>query len=84
MDDCVFCKIVTGEVPADIRYQDEELIAFRDINPVAPTHLLIIPRKHIPSLAHLPDAETPLIGRMAKIANNWPGTGVFLRGAIAW
>ena len=67
--DCVFCRIVAGEIPADILYQDEEVIAFRDINPVAPTHLLIIPRKHIPSLAHLPDAETPLIGHMAKIAN---------------
>ena len=68
--DCVFCRIVAGELPADILHQDEEVIAFRDINPVAPTHLLIIPRKHIPSLAHLPDAETPLIGHMAKIANH--------------
>ncbi len=67
--DCVFCRIVAGEIPADILYQDEGVIAFRDINPMAPTHLLIIPRKHIPSLAHLPDAETPLIGHMAKIAN---------------
>ena len=67
--DCIFCKIVAGEIPSDTVYQDEEVIAFRDINPVAPTHLLIIPRKHIPSLAHLPDDETPLIGRMAKIAN---------------
>ena len=67
--DCIFCKIVAGEIPSDTVYQDEEVIAFRDINPVAPTHLLIIPRKHIPSLAHLPDAETPLIGYMAKIAN---------------
>jgi len=67
--DCVFCRIVAGEIPADILYQDEEVIAFRDINPVAPTHVVIIPKKHIPSLAHLPDAETPLIGHMAKIAN---------------
>ena len=67
--DCIFCKIVAGEIPADILYQDEEMIAFRDTNPVAPTHLLIIPRKHIPSLAHLPDAEMPLIGHMTKIAN---------------
>jgi len=67
--DCIFCKIVAGEIPSDTVYQDEEVIAFRDINPVAPTHLLIIPKKHIPSLAHLPDAETPLIGHMAKIAN---------------
>ena len=67
--DCVFCRIVAGEIPADILYQDEEVIAFRDINPVAPTHLVIISKKHIPSLAHLPDAETPLIGHMTKIAN---------------
>ncbi|MFC2020787.1 histidine triad nucleotide-binding protein [Chloroflexota bacterium] len=67
--DCVFCKIVAGEVPADIRYQDEELIAFPDINPIAPTHLLIIPRKHIPSLLDLPEAETSLIGDMAGAAN---------------
>ena len=67
--DCIFCKIVAGEIPSDTVYQDEEVIAFRDINPVAPTHLLIIPKKHIPSLAHLPDAETPLIGHMVKIAN---------------
>ncbi len=56
--DCIFCKIVAGEIPADILYHDDEIIAFRDINPVAPTHLLIIPRKHIPSLAHLSEAET--------------------------
>jgi len=69
MMDCVFCQIVAGKIPSKILYQDEEVIAFRDINPVAPTHLLIIPRRHIPSLALLPDAETPLIGHMAKIAN---------------
>ena len=67
--DCVFCEIVAGNIPADIRYHDEEVITFADINPVAPTHLLIIPRKHIPSLIHLPDAEMSLIGHMVKIAN---------------
>lgn len=67
--DCVFCQIVAGKIPSKTLYQDEEIIAFRDINPVAPTHVLIIPKRHIPSLAHLTDAETPLIGRMAKIAN---------------
>ena len=67
--DCIFCKIVAGEIPSDTVYQDEEVIAFRDINPQAPVHLLIIPRKHIPSVAHLPEAETPLIGHMVKIAN---------------
>ena len=67
--DCIFCQIVDGKIPSDIVYQDEEVIAFRDINPVAPTHLLIIPKKHIPSLTHLAEAETPLIGHMVKVAN---------------
>jgi len=66
---CIFCKIVAGEIPSDTLYRDEEVIAFRDINPVAPTHLLIIPKKHVPSLADLPDGETPLVGHMAKVAN---------------
>ncbi len=67
--DCVFCKIVAGEIPADIFYQDEEVVAFRDINPVAPTHLLIIPKKHIPSLILLSEAESSLIGDMVNTAN---------------
>ncbi len=67
--DCIFCKIVASEIPADILYQDEEIIAFRDINPVAPTHLLIIPRKHISSLTKLFEGESSLIGNMVNIAN---------------
>jgi len=67
--DCIFCKIVAGEIPADILYQDEEVIAFRDINPVASTHLLIIPREHIPSLADVSEAESSLAGSMVVIAN---------------
>ncbi len=67
--DCIFCQIVAGKIPGEILYQDEEVIAFRDINPQAPTHLLIIPKRHIPSLAELSDTDTPLIGHMAKVAN---------------
>ena len=67
--DCVFCRIVASEIPADILYQDEEVIAFRDINPLAPTHLLIIPKKHIPSLAQLSEAGPSLIGSMVNTAN---------------
>jgi histidine triad (HIT) family protein len=67
--DCIFCRIVAGEVPSQVLYQDEEIFAFRDINPMAPTHVLIIPKKHIDSLADVADEETPLIGRMVKIAN---------------
>ena len=67
--DCIFCNIATGAMPADILYQDEEVIAFRDVNPVAPTHLLIIPKKHIPSLTHLPKAEPSLVRTMVNVAN---------------
>jgi histidine triad (HIT) family protein len=67
--ECIFCQIASGKIPSDTVYQDEEVIAFRDINPQAPVHLVIIPRKHIPSLAHLSEADAALIGRMVAIAN---------------
>ena len=66
--ECIFCKIIAGEIPSDILYQDDKLVAFRDINPLAPTHVLIIPKKHIPSLGELSEAESSLIGDMAKTA----------------
>lgn len=50
MQDCVFCRIVAGEIPAAIVHRDETVVAFRDINPVAPTHILLVPREHIPDL----------------------------------
>jgi histidine triad (HIT) family protein len=67
--DCVFCQIVAGKIPSETLYQDEEVIAFRDINPLAPTHVLIIPKRHIVSLAQLTDDEMSLIGHMARVAN---------------
>ena len=67
--DCVFCQIVAGKIPSETLYQDEEVIAFHDINPLAPTHVLIIPKRHIPSLVQLTDDEMPLIGHMARVAN---------------
>jgi len=67
--DCIFCQIVAGKVPSDIVYQDEEVVAFRDINPQAPIHLLIIPKRHIPSLTHLSETESLLIGHMVNTAN---------------
>ena len=66
---CIFCQIVAGKVPGEILYQDEEVIAFRDINPQSPIHLIIIPKRHIPSLAHLFEAESSLIGDMVNVAN---------------
>jgi len=67
--DCIFCQIVAGKVPSEIIYRDEEVIAFRDINPQAPTHLIIIPKRHIPALTHLSEEESPLIEHMVNVAN---------------
>ena len=67
--DCVFCKIAAGEIPSNILYQDEDVIVFPDIKPITPIHLLVVSRKHIPSLSEMTDDETPLIGHMTKVAN---------------
>ena len=68
-DGCLFCRIVTGEVPARLAYEDDEVIAFHDVAPRSPTHVLIIPRRHIASVAELTDADAPLVGRMVAVAN---------------
>jgi histidine triad (HIT) family protein len=65
---CIFCRIVAGEVPGDIVYQDEDFLAFRDISPQAPTHLLIIPKTHIISLAQLAEEQQELSGRFVILA----------------
>jgi histidine triad (HIT) family protein len=67
--DCVFCKIIAGEIPSKILYRDEKVIVFPDINPAAPTHLLIVSRKHIPLLSQMTEAEMPLVGHMTGVAN---------------
>ncbi|MCL0056736.1 histidine triad nucleotide-binding protein [Dehalococcoidia bacterium] len=64
MMNCIFCKIINKEIPADIVYQDDEIIAFKDIAPVAPVHLLIIPKKHILSVNNLELEDKELIGRL--------------------
>ena len=68
--DCIFCKIAAGEIPSDFVYKDEEILAFRDINPVAPTHILIIPGRHIASLPDLQGDDFGMVGRMVKVAND--------------
>ncbi len=65
---CIFCRIVAGEVPSDIVYQDEDFLAFRDISPQAPTHVLIIPKTHITSLAQLTEEQQELAGHLVSIA----------------
>lgn len=66
--DCIFCKIVAGEIPAKLVYEDERAVAFRDINPQAPTHLLVIPRKHVASLDGADEADEPLLGHLLLAA----------------
>ena len=65
---CLFCRIVAGEIPAAKVYEDDELLAFKDIHPKAPLHLLIIPKEHIESMAVLKDRHAPLMGRMMVLA----------------
>ena len=69
MDDCIFCKIIKKEIPSSIVYEDSEILAFRDINPVAPVHILVIPKKHISSLVDLNEEDELVIGRIYTVIN---------------
>ncbi|HEY96329.1 MAG TPA: histidine triad nucleotide-binding protein [Dehalococcoidia bacterium] len=69
MDDCIFCKIISGDIPSDIIYRDDEVIAFRDVNPVAPTHILIVPVEHLVTTLDIPDVNTSLTNKMIQTAN---------------
>ena len=69
MADCLFCKIAAREIPGDIIHEDERLVAFSDVNPQAPTHVLIVPRRHIATLNDLTDGDTDLVGAMVHLAS---------------
>lgn len=64
MSDCIFCKIANKEINSDFVYEDDEIIAFKDINPQAPIHILVIPKKHIESIIDLTDEDEMLVGKM--------------------
>jgi histidine triad (HIT) family protein len=66
--DCIFCKIVAGQIPSRKVYEDEDLYAFHDINPWAPVHFLIVPRLHIPSMAQVSAGHAALLGKMMTLA----------------
>ena len=70
MSDCIFCKIVARTIPATLVYQDDVVVAFDDINPQAPIHTLVIPRKHVTSIAELEDLDVGLIGGLILAGNN--------------
>lgn len=68
-EDCIFCKIISGEIKSDVVYKSDEIIAFRDANPQAPVHILIVPKKHIPKISDISTDDEPLIGKMVSVAN---------------
>ena len=68
MADCLFCKIAAREIPGDVVHEDERLVAFSDVNPQAPTHVLIVPRRHISTLNDLTDDDTELVVGMVRLA----------------
>jgi histidine triad (HIT) family protein len=68
MDNCIFCKIAARQIPASVVYEDDELLAFKDINPAAPVHLLVIPKQHIATLSDCNETHAPLLGKMLALA----------------
>ena len=77
MNDCIFCKIIKGEIPSTKIYEDDEFLAFDDIRPVAPVHILVIPKKHIPSLMHMEAEDIGMAGRLLHKAKElaWDNCG---------
>lgn len=67
---CIFCKIINGEIPSDRVAENERAIAFRDINPHAPTHVLVVPKRHLPAFRDLRSADADLLSGMAALAND--------------
>ena len=68
MSECIFCRIVEGKIPSRRVYEDDDMLAFHDINPQAPVHFMIIPKRHIDSLATAQDSDAPLLGRLFAMA----------------
>ena len=69
MSDCLFCKIVEGKIPSSKVYEDDDILAFKDIHPARPVHILVIPKKHITSLATVSPEDAPVLGKMLAKAN---------------
>ncbi|MES2538110.1 MAG: histidine triad nucleotide-binding protein [Pseudomonadota bacterium] len=68
MDNCIFCKIVARQIPSTMIYEDDDLVAFHDINPAAPVHLLIVPKEHIATLADCNETHAELLGKIMLVA----------------
>jgi len=68
--DCIFCKIASGEIDTEFVYESDDIVAFRDLNPQAPAHILLIPKKHIPKISDVKKEDEALIGKMIAVANS--------------
>ena len=66
--ECIFCRIIAGEIESDILHRDEQVVAFRDINPEAPVHVLVVPTRHIESVADLTEGDAGTVGHMVTVA----------------
>lgn len=82
MEDCIFCKIINKEIPANIVYEDDEILAFKDINPQAPVHILVIPKKHITSLLELKEEDIELTGKLLLVINEIAKTQGFYKSGF--
>lgn len=81
MSDCLFCKMVSGEIKPDVVFEDDAVLAFRDVNPQAPTHVLVIPKTHLATLNDLNDEHAELVGKMFLAAKRIAGAeGLAERG----
>jgi histidine triad (HIT) family protein len=67
MDNCIFCKIAAKQIPADVVYEDNDLLAFKDINPAAPVHILIIPKQHVATMSDCTEGHTEVLGKMLAL-----------------
>src|SRR5512137_681652 len=68
IEDCIFCKVARGKLPAYILYKDEHVVAFHDINPQAPVHVLVVPAKHIPDIESSTEQDGDIVGRLFQVA----------------
>ena len=70
MSDCIFCKIINKEIPSEFLYEDENCVIFKDIHPKAKTHLLVLPKKHIPSIAEMEEGDEKIVGHLTRCAKS--------------
>ena len=85
MDDCIFCKIVKGEIPSEKVYEDEKVLAFKDINPVTPIHVLVIPKKHFKDVLDVKEEDKEIIADLFQSINKIAKTlGIEKNGFTSW